>query len=186
MLSKKRLPFWRLPYLPAALFMSLLIAFALKQIINVSMIKNLKPQNLQLPAKDSKENYQDIDQDRQLLVKDLQEKYQHPSADKDLYDKIITDTGYLKNPKAYLERWGNYKGTSHHAKAWHARLCQEAESVANTKSKSFYQYVTVVLDTGILTDPKGYLEQWNDQRGGTDEFRVPEDEAKSFLEKALL
>lgn len=46
-------------------------------------------------------------------------------------------------------------------------------------------YVDMVLDDGILDDPQTYLEAWDQNRGMTREYRMPEDPAHSFFNKYL-
>lgn len=45
-----------------------------------------------------------------------------------------------------------------------------------------YALALHILETGILIDPKGYLDQWEKKRGGTHEFRIPEDTVRHFFE----
>ncbi len=46
-------------------------------------------------------------------------------------------------------------------------------------------YVDMVLEDGILDDPQMYLEAWDQNRGRTREYRMPEDPAHSFFNKYL-
>lgn len=60
-----------------------------------------------------------------------------------------------------------------------------AERAFRQDASGEYSLALRILETGILIDPQGYLEQWEKKRGGTDELRVPEDTVRHFFEKNL-
>ena len=48
------------------------------------------------------------------------------------------------------------------------------------------RYFNVVVETGILKNPKAYLKLWGKERGGSEKIRYPEDHVMSFFKKELL
>jgi hypothetical protein len=113
------------------------------------------------------------DEVRQYLEKKLKfEQNAYNFLDK---QKIIDDTDALR--KIIEDRFkpqGSIEGLS-----WIDRALRHDAS-------GEFSFAIDVLDTGILIDPKGYLEQWEKERGGSEEFRIPEDTIRHFFEKQLL
>ncbi len=47
------------------------------------------------------------------------------------------------------------------------------------------EYINMILEDGILKDPRLYLNEWQISRGWTREYRIPEDAAFNFFNRYL-
>lgn len=102
--------------------------------------------------------------------------------EKDLYLKVMSATGYFKDPEAYIKRWKEWRESMKvYANGWqgtiekYRRRVETSAYAKNGEEKQFVAYFNVIIDTGFLMNPKDYLAQWKDHRGNTEELRWPED-----------
>lgn len=53
-----------------------------------------------------------------------------------------------------------------------------------TNDDRLFDYIKDILnDRKFQANPKGYLAEWRERRGYTEEYRVPEDAARTFFDK---
>ena len=62
-----------------------------------------------------------------------------------------------------------------------------AEKQSDGTSSRLLNYITEILNNSeFQADPEKYMRDWKERRGGTEEFRIPEDQAIFFFENEVL
>ena len=68
-----------------------------------------------------------------------------------------------------------------------AKAKSYAEKQSYGESGSLLSYITKILnDSQFQSDPENFMKNWKQKRGGTEEFRIPEDQGMIFFEKEVL
>jgi hypothetical protein len=64
------------------------------------------------------------------------------------------------------------------------KIYAEKQSIGSSASLHDFM-IKILKDSKFQEDPGKYIQQWKQKRGGSEEFRMPEDQALLFFEKEI-